>query len=242
MATRCRTGAIPAMRFGAALRAGLVACLALAALAGRADARTAPPAGARIIVPGSIVLSATHINLVGRIADASVPGGWRVDSTTFGAKLTVTVYSQYGYPLPGCPVLIDFSGCTSDLRVASWQGYHDASTYCPTPYVQGFTTLNGTVSFVIAGAAVSRNDHPAGCAAVYADSYPGGHLAVAAYDQDGIGGMTLADIALVWGDLMTNRWPERSDFDGNGYVTLSDVGYAWTVAVHPFDSCPTYCP
>jgi hypothetical protein len=188
---------------------------------------------ARIVIPRYVIFSDTRINLVGYRAGGS---GDQADSLDYKAKLTLTVQDVMHNPIAGMPVVIDFSGCTADIRIAATQSFHAATASCAWPTVQSYTQPNGRVTFVIIGGASARSDHPPGCARVYVDSYDFGTLNVGAYDQNSTGGMTIADIGWFWSDLGSGTFHDRSDLDGDGYLSLADLAWAWNALGHPFDS------
>ena len=196
---------------------------------------------AGIVSPGNSTVGATRINLVGFNSASS---GDQADSVSTGAKLTVTVRDIANNPIAGVPVVVDFSGCTSDVKIASTQSYHAEAATCAAATVQGYTTTNGTVSFVVIGGRSAATAHAAGCAKVYADSYLLGSLGVGTYDQNNTGGLTLADLGL-WGtDYFGGSNPDRSDYDGNATVSLADLGL-WGVAYfggHSPNSGAVLCP
>jgi len=177
---------------------------------------------AGIVSPGNCTISAARINLVGQ--NNAAPGD-KADSVATGAKITITVRDIGNSPIAGIPVVIDFSGCTSDIKVASTQSYHAQTTGCATATVQSYSTTNGTVSFVIIGGRSAAVAHAVNCAKAYADSYLlSPSLGVGAYDENNAGGVTLADLGL-WGtDYFGGANPDRSDYNGAGGVTLADLG------------------
>jgi hypothetical protein len=195
----------------------------------------AAPAFAGLPSPGNVVISTNRINLVGYSSFAADPLN-AADSTEYKAKLTVTVRDLANNPIPGLPVVIDFSGCTSDVRISAAQSYHAQTTGCASALVQDYTTADGSVSFVVMGGLAGRTDHPAGCARVFVDSYFAGNLGVGAFDQTGSGGMTLADIAWFWSDVGSGGFHDRSDLNGDGALTLADLAYAWRAMGARFDA------
>jgi hypothetical protein len=194
---------------------------------------------AGIVSPANCTVGATRINLVGFNAAAS---GDQADSTASLSKLTITVRDLVNSPIAGVPVVLDFSGCTSDVKVASTQSYHAQTAGCSTATVQGYTTSNGTVSFVVIGGRSAATAHAAGCAKVYADSYLLGSLSVGTFDQNNIGGMTLADVSYFWGDVASGSFHDRTDINGDGILSLADVAYGWGANGHFNTSGAVLCP
>jgi hypothetical protein len=185
-----------------------------------------PPCSARAIVAPTVILGSNRINLVGRWSTALDPLN-AADSTEFRALLTVTVLDVSGNPIFGEPVELDFSRCTSDIRLAATQSYHGQTVNCALATVRNVTGRDGRANFVVVGGLASRTDHPAGCAQVWVDSFLCGTFGVGAYDQNNAGGMTLADVAWFWRDLASGTPHDHSDLNGDGTITLADVAYAW---------------
>ena len=200
-----------------------VACAALLGVAA---------AHAGVVNPGSCIIGASHISLVGAYAAASDPAN-AADSVDSQAKLTITVRDISLNPIAGIPVVLDFSGCTADTKIKATQSYHAQTASCATATVQGFTTTNGTVSFVVIGGRSTTAGHSNGCAQVYADSYLLGSIGVATFDSNNDGIMNLTDVSAFWADNGTSR--DRSDVTGDGTVNLTDVSNAWAANSHAFN-------
>ena len=187
-------------------------------------------------------ISATRINLVGR--DPGAPGD-QADSTAAFAKVTVTVRDVANNPVPNVSVVLDYSGCTSDLKFSSTTSYHHTLLRdCRLYEVEGYTDASGTVQFVVIGARGGDTPHLPGCMIVFADSYLIGRLGVGAYDQNGVNGLTLADLGLWAADYFAATNPDRSDYNGDGVVTLADLSM-WAGAYfanHSPASAASYCP
>lgn len=207
---------------------------------------------AGIVSPGNCSLGATRINLVGTSTAASDPAN-AADSTEILSKLTITIRDIGNNPIAGVPVVLDFSGCT-EVRVSTTQSYHASTGSCPSATVQGYTTANGTVSFVVNGGITTRSavqpGHSAACMKIFADSYsltPGAVPSVAgidvgAFDENLLAGMNLADVSAFWADNGGN-W-QRTNVDGIGAtVALADVSQAWAANGKFNTSAPvTLCP
>jgi len=183
---------------------------------------------AGIVSPGNCSISSTRINLVGTSSTAGDPNN-SADSTEINTKLTVTVRDIGNNPIAGVPVVLDFSGCT-EVKISTTQKYHAQTSTCPASQVQGYSTANGTVSFVVNGGISTRAGatpgHAAACMKVLADSYPlTPQVSVGAFDQNLLAGMNLSDVGFFWADNGSN-W-ERSNVDNLGVVALADVSAAW---------------
>jgi len=205
----------------------LVACMVLGAAA----------AYAGIVSPGNCSITrsennapASRINLVGYNSGGV---GDQADSLEINSKIIVTVRDVANNPIAGVPVVVDFSGCTSDVKIGNYQSFHGQTVGCAGATVQGYSTALGQVTLTIIGGRSAAPAHAAGCATVFADSYNIGSLGVGTFDQTNTGGITLADISLFWTDI-NDPGPDqdRSDVDGNAALTLADVSYAWTANSH----------
>ncbi len=204
-------------------------------------APSAAPAGERIVWPAYILASDTRINLVGLSPWAADPAN-AADSLEYKCRLVVSVRDVRDNPIAGIPVVIVFSGCP-DVRIAATQSYRSETVTCGVAAVQGYSTTNGTATFVVIGSLAGRAGHAPGCAQIYADGYVGPTLGVGAYDQDGIGGMSLADVGWIWADVASGQFQDRSDLDGSGAPGLADVAWAWSALSHPFTrSGSPLCP
>jgi hypothetical protein len=126
---------------------------------------------AGIVSPGNCTVGDTRINLVGSSSSAADPNN-AADSTEVKSKLTVTVRDIGNNPIAGVPVVLDFSACAPEVKISGTQKYHAQTAGCATATVQGYSTANGTVSFVVIGGITTRTSHAAGCAKVYADNIP----------------------------------------------------------------------
>jgi len=196
---------------------------------------------AGVVSPGNCTVGGTRINLVGYNAAAV---GDQADSLASGSKLTITIRDISNNPIAGIPVVLDFSGCTSDVKVGSTQSYHAQTIGCATATVQGYSTLNGTVSFVVVGGRSAATIHAHGCAKVYADSYLLGSINVGTYDQNNVSGINGIDLSLFGNDLFGGLNPDRSDYNGDGTVNGLDLSLfgATLFAGHSVNSSSVLCP
>ncbi len=201
-----------------------LAPLVCAALLNGALGLAAGAAHAGPIVSPQVSYTAERINLVGY--DPAVTGA-QADSTAPLAKLGVCVRDVATNPIAGEVVQLDFSLCTSDLRVASTQSFRSVTTSsCAGPVVQAVTGADGYAWFVVIGAGVAGGAaHPAHAVMVTIVGEPyTGWLGVGVYDLNGGGGVTLADLGAWAKDYFGAASPDRADYDGNGLVSLSDLG------------------
>lgn len=183
---------------------------------------------AGIVSPANSTVGANRINLVGF---NSAGAGDQADSTALLSKLTITVRDIANNPVAGVPVVLDFSGCTGDVKIAQTQSYHaEATGACATATVQGYTTTNGTISFVVIGGKSLAGTHTNTCCKVYADSYQlGSGIGVGTFDMNNAAGLTLADLGAWATDYFGGVNPDRADYNGDASVTLADLG-SWASA------------
>jgi len=184
----------------------------------------AAAAFAGVVSPGNCVVGSgvgvQRINLVGY--NSGAPGD-KADSVSTLAKLQVLVRDISNNPIAGIPVVIDFSGCTSDVKIGSTQSYHAQTIGCATATIQGFTTTNGTVNFAVVGGHGAGASHAGGCAQVYADSYLLTSINVGTYDENNTSGVNGVDLSAFGGDLFGGLNPSRSDFNNDASVNGLDL-------------------
>jgi hypothetical protein len=184
-----------------------------------------------------------RINLAGYAAGATDPLN-AADSVSMGTKLTVTVKDLAGNVVAGSNVVLDFSGCTSDLKIGSTQVYHAETVGCSGATVSNFTNASGVVTFAVTGGRQFTSAHAFGCAKVYADGVLLGSIGAGTFDQNDAGGLTLSDLSLWAGDYFGGTNPDRSNYTGSGSVALSDLS-AWAGAYfsgRSNTSAATVCP
>jgi hypothetical protein len=163
---------------------------------------------------------------------------------------TVTVKDLVPNPIPNSQVVIDFSGC-GDTHAANQASQEPALNLVvdgTNKTVRALTNGSGVATFKIVGG-VTASRTPVGatnCAKVYADGVLLSSVSVNAFDQDGVAGVALADLALWAGDLYGGASQQRSNYDCSAsapivalpdlsiwavdyYSTqpLSGTGYAW---------------
>jgi hypothetical protein len=158
----------------------------------------------------------------------------------------VVLRSYFGNPMVGWRVEIDFLGCSQDIRICSVQP--DGGTVdCGDQGVRGVTDGAGRVTFTIVGGASNTTGgvpgHPARCVRVYTDGLGFVHMGVAAFDQNGSGGVNPADIAVWLVDSFDATHFERSDFNLDGDVNPADLSLLLKVSLggNSTTSCSAYC-
>jgi hypothetical protein len=190
--------------------------------------------GANIIVQGS------RINLGGYNPGTADDQN---DHCSPNTMITVWVRDIGNNPVPGISVILDFSQC-GDLKLASTQSYMGETVNCQYSYAQNFSDALGYAHFAVRGIRVPGVAHGHNAVHVVVDGCQAGLIGAGTYDQDGANGVTLADLGLWAADYFAGLNPDRSDYDGNGYVGLGDLS---DFATCYFSNCssasgPTSCP
>ncbi len=182
-----------------------------------------------------------RVNLVGYDIGTSLP-----DGGPFGATITVTVRDLGNNPIANSSVVLDFSGVTSDIRIADTQLYAGLTTNCATKGISALTDVAGVATFVVLGGGMATvaPAHAALSGKVYADGVLLGNIGVGAYDQNGAGGVGGADLSRFLGDFVLGTNPDRSDYNGAAGVGGADLSLwlAVFVAGASNTSSATYCP
>ena len=166
--------------------------------------------------------SSNCIRLVGAAGGVADPAG----------LFTVTVRDCVPQGIPGVTVTFDFSAC-SDTHVGAQAGqpYAGLTVDPGTRTVSAITDGSGVARFDIVGAvnpATRGTVAPTNCAKIYADGVLLSNVTVNAFDQDGISGTELADLALWATDFYSALNQRRSDYDCNNSVALPDLSI-WAV-------------
>jgi hypothetical protein len=191
------------------------------------------------------------IRLVGRNGAGTV-----VDPV---GNYTVVVRDLANNLIQNSSVVLDFSNCGSfDTRLANSQIHPGVTLDCPTKSVRGLTDAAGSITFRVMGGAQNNGAAPGNltpCARVFADGVlikdavttgGTGNVRVAAYDENGIGGLTPLDLSAWTGDFFCPcaSYFVRSDFDGNGALSPLDLSNQTGVffASGSFTGAAGYCP
>ncbi len=175
----------------------------------------ATAAGAEIPSPSNSTAPA-FIRVVG--STAGVPD-------TVAGRFVVTVRGTSTNPFPGAFVSVDVSGCP-DIRLATDQlnPNYTVIGYCVNHTIGAWTNNDGVVAFTLVGSSWSAGTHAGlGCARLYANGVLLSTPIVSAFDLDGMGGVTTADLSLWLDDFGTHVYRGRGDYDGNGSVSTGDL-------------------
>jgi len=183
----------------------------------------------------------------------TIPSVIRLVGQSFGTPdpygaCTMTIRDATNNPAPNVPVTIDFFNCP-DVRICNAQ--EPGTTVVCTGFnrsVTRNTDATGHVTFTIVGRGINPgcSGSAVPCARVFicGSTTPVKTIIAAAYDQDGIDGVTLIDVSRVYGDVNCGHYYARSDFDGNGVVNLVDVSNVYGVVNgnQSPQSCGSFCP
>ncbi len=127
-------------------------------------------------------------------------------------------------PIPGVPVVIDFSGC-SEVRLSADPHDPDAVVDCVQRTVRKATDAAGVVRFRVVGCSVAVPGTPGSpwsCARIYGDGALVASPSVAIYDLAGCDGLNPGDLAAWLADFYMVS-PSRIDYDGSGAVGPADL-------------------
>jgi FlgD Ig-like domain len=192
---------------------GVAASLTFALVLSTLEAR---PAQAVLPSPGFSTLPA-GINLVGRDAGVADPHG----------RFFVRVKGTDDLPMSGVTVKLDFSGAP-DLSIAQVQDETGTNfVSCVPPIISGTTDNDGYARFNVVGSIATHaaNGIPSGgcVATVTAGSTLLGSVPVAAFDIDGLAGVTPNDVHMWYPDFFLGTNPCYVDFDHQGGVGANDL-------------------
>jgi len=163
--------------------------------------------------------------------------GWDGGQADPNGNFTITIKDSAGKPIPNAPIVVDFTGCCNDIRLAGTQ-HNPSSPLALDPTgkkVLATTNELGAVTMSIMGMAAELRPAPTsargagvnnGCADIYTDGrlLTPNHVQVATYDEDGATGglgVTGADFSVFLEDWLPNVYYQRGDF--NYAVTCSQM-------------------
>lgn len=180
----------------------------------------------------------SSITLVGHVSGSPDAGG----------RFEILVRDHALQPIAGSIVVLDF-GNVADLHLSTAVVQPGSIVDCPTRTIRSVTDANGRASFTIVGAALVGQPQclAATCPGkvrVYTDGIYVGEIDVSAFDLDGVGGVSGADLAAWLGDFGSALDPRRSDYDGNGNLGGADLSLWLTRFGSELSqqSGGTYCP
>lgn len=172
-------------------------------------------------------LSAARTSRAGPCATSSIGtviilGGLTDEVVDPLAIKRVTIRDCFNNPVEGALVVIDFDNCT-DTRLGVTQPHHPGFS---CGQLTAVTNAAGIGTFRAAGNGFNFGGNPpgagAGCARVTVDGISFGNLTVAVPDENGIGGVDVADLAAYAADRF-GSYRGRSDFNGDGAITIADL-------------------
>jgi hypothetical protein len=148
-------------------------------------------------------------------------------------------------PAASVPVELDFTRCTPDIRLC------EVGQNAPCPFVFTSSDVNGYVTLRVAGGSNNTGASPGysgaacggGCVTIRIHAAPVGTLSVAAFDQNGSGGVNPADISVWLVDAFASQYFARSDFDFSNSVGPADLALLLQVSLdgNSATSCNLYC-
>lgn len=183
----------------------------------------------------------THINLVGWD-----DGSGLADHAA--GQFEFVIRDMWGYTMPGIMVCLEASpGLLAEYRIA--QDPHDPNLHveCGAHCVWTCADYGGIARFTLIGGGRFVPPPPGQDVSfkVYFDSINTNvHVPVAAFDLNGLDGITLADLSRFSADYFAALNPTRTDYDGDHAVTLLDLSL-WGAAYFggaSNRSAESYCP
>jgi len=189
-------------------------------------------------------------------ANSHIPAGIRLVGVRDGVadpagEFTVSVRSLSNNPEWNDVVSVDFSQCVAggEIAIASRQDADQQFIDCAYHTVRAMTGQDGVAHFCIVGSAHNAGGAPgadAPCAVIYADGVLLGTVKVAAFDENGRGGVNPIDVSAWVGDLFAagGKYIARSDFNGDGVVNGLDLASMAQVYfdARSIESAPANCP
>jgi hypothetical protein len=175
------------------------------------------------------------------MANSTIPCGLSLVGCSGGAadpagRFTIDIRDLANNPISSAVVVVDFSECCDDIRLADVQLGPGMYLDAPSRTVRAFTGMDGSVTFCIMGAARGTVAGSGRGAKIYADGVlmtpdfagtPHAPLSVSAFDLDGAAGGSAvgvgpSDLAVLLADMFTG-YRARSDYDA------ADAGCAATL-------------
>jgi hypothetical protein len=197
-----------------------VAFLASAGILVSTSAMASVPSAANSDVPCGIVLVGT----LGGVPDAA-------------GEFTIIVRDQANNPIGNARVEIVMCDCVGsggeqDIRLCANQTDPDVTSMLCEPQCKGgLVTANtdgaGQVTLTLTGAANNLGSGdpaaPFNCGSVYVEGVNLGSMNVAAYDENGAGGVNPADLSVWLSDSFSPLVEGRSDFNCTNTVNPADL-------------------
>jgi hypothetical protein len=159
-------------------------------------------------------------------ANSTIPGSIRVvGADAFGhpdpvGMFAVTYRDLANNPIPGARIRVDFSAAT-DIQLCGVQG---AGVTLVAGGVEGITDANGAVTMTLLGHAIpNATAQPAWAVRIFADDQLLGGVPCAAFDLDGVNGVSGADLSLWLADFVSATNPARGDYDNNAGLGGNDL-------------------
>jgi len=202
-------------------RSRLLSILALGSALAFAAPAFAQPSAATSTLP-------CQIRLVGEFAGAPIPDP--------NGEFKIVVRDAASNPMPGLPVVLDFSGCMPDIQLDAppGQNFPGMVVNCPVHQVMQITDATGTATFRIVGKAINpicgaSPGAPFRCCQVIVPVSPAvslGNLTVVTLDYNGDNQVTPPDLSCLLTDFFANNLQARGDFNCDGHISVLDAS-AW---------------
>jgi hypothetical protein len=133
---------------------------------------------------------------------------------------TVVVRDLANNPVVGSQVVVSFNDAT-DVALCGVQG---AGVTLSSYGAGGVTGTNGAVTMTLLGHGIpGAAPSPLHAVKIYADGVLLGFVPCSAFDLNGAGGVSGADLSLWLADFFSGANAARGDYDGNGHVGASDL-------------------
>ena len=192
-----------------------------------------PAAASGIPQPG-LSTYPTFIRIVGTAA--GVP-----DIVT--GRFTVVARDIASNPVPNAFIQLDFS-VAPDIRIASDQMDPSLVNDCTGHTIGAYTDASGVATFTVVGGSWAAGTFSGGGAVpIRGNSVPLGTVTACAFDLDGIGGVTTADLSVWISDLGSHTYRARGDYDGNGVNSTSDLSiWLAELGTHRSSESAATCP
>lgn len=210
---------------------------------------------ATLLACGGVLVASYALASVPSPADSDIPAQVNLVGTTAGTpdvrgEFTIVIRDLAHNPIAGSSVVISFDNCTPDIRVCSVQPFAGVTADCasgPVGEISGVTDGTGTVTMrIVGGANNTASGTPAAafnCGTVFADGVNMRQVNIGAFDQNGAGGATPADVSVWLADSFDPDVEGRSDFNGTNTVTPADLSILLGVTLGggSTSSCGAYC-
>ena len=126
------------------------------------------------------------------------------------------------FPVSYSHVVLDFH-CCAGVALARDQRDPRLTVDCAARTVSTRADACGYASFTVMGTGTASPSDPDFFVWVYADGVLLGPMSVSVLERDGVGGLTMADLAPWAADYFRGDHPTRANFDDDLHVNLNDL-------------------